>query len=386
MYGVEKAHCNAAIKAIITAFYALSNSTIEEALRSIWAYGKSDTLGMDAMPEITIVDQLKRYDKMSIIITEESSPKEPIFTEFSDPRRYRTVFISDPTDRSKYFKSFLTSIENKKLKVMDILKDPKTRIRWEEQYGHPAEITGSASAISCVRRGIPIFSLIVNYITCQLFISCAAGNYMISLPEQSTKMDLDYIIKEHGERLFFRDIDYQTHDAMRKFVTFMGKSGYRENFLDSGFIDEKDLESLLHYHLPGGPLRILYLSTLQPADNPVGFILANGEKITEWIHWIPFVRFAQKENDQSEMALKLYEVYQDRPWTKDGVLMATPPAYSIFRRAPNDLRMLIDVNRFADFSNPSKIRATLLVAPRNNHWATRAVNQYGYRPIEILDE
>ena len=106
MYGVEKAHCNAAIKAIITAFYALSNSTVEEALRSIWAYGKSDTLGMDAMPEITIVDQLKRYDKMSIIITEENSPKELIFSEFGDPRRYKTVFISDPTDRSRYFKSF----------------------------------------------------------------------------------------------------------------------------------------------------------------------------------------------------------------------------------------------------------------------------------------
>ena len=105
---------------------------------------------------------------------------------------------------------------------MDILRDPDTRARWEKQYGQPAEITGSASAISCVRRGIPIFSLIVNYITCQLFVSCAAGNYMVSLPEQSIKMDLDYIIKERGERLFFRDIDYQSHDAMRKFVTFYG--------------------------------------------------------------------------------------------------------------------------------------------------------------------
>ena len=166
----------------------------------------------------------------------------------------------------------------------------------------------------------------------------------------------------------------------------MGKSGYRENFLDSRLIDEKDLSDLLHYHLPGGPLRILYLSTFQPDDDPIGFILANGEKITEWIHWLPFVRFAQKENDQSELALKLYEVYQDRPWTKDGVLMSTPPAYSIFRKASNDSRMVIDVNRFADFSNPSKIRSTLLIAPRNNHWATRVVNQFGYRPIEILTE
>ena len=386
MYGVEKAHCNAAIKAIITAFYALSNSTIEEALRPIFAYGKSDTLGMDAMPEITIIEQLKRYDAMSIIVTEETSPKASIFNESGDSRRYRTVFISDPTDRSVCFNSFLQNIKNKKLKVADILMDPETRMKWESLYGKPAEITGSASAISCVRRGIPIFSLIVNYITCQLFVACAAGNYAIALPKQLTKIDLDYITKGGGEKLIFRDIDYQSPTAMKKFVTFMGKSGYRENFLDSRLIDEKDLSDLLHYHLPGGPLRILYLSTFQPDDDPIGFILANGEKITEWIHWLPFVRFAQKENDQSELALKLYEVYQDRPWTKDGVLMSTPPAYSIFRKASNDSRMVIDVNRFADFSNPSKIRSTLLIAPRNNHWATRVVNQFGYRPIEILTE
>jgi hypothetical protein len=33
-------------------------------------YGKSDTLGMDAMAEITIIEELRKYDQLSAIITE----------------------------------------------------------------------------------------------------------------------------------------------------------------------------------------------------------------------------------------------------------------------------------------------------------------------------
>jgi len=80
-------------------------------------------------------------------------------------------------------------------------------------------------------------------------------------------------------------------------------------------------------------------------------------------------------------------VYQDRPWTKDGILMSTPPAYSIFqRKSPEDHRMIVNVGRFSDFDNPCRIRATLMVAPGDNHWATRVVNQYGYRQLELHGE
>lgn len=172
----------------------------------------------------------------------------------------------------------------------------------------------------------------------------------------------------------------------RRFATYLGKRGYLKNFLDSGILNETEMDSHLHAREPTGPPRVLYLSSLQAPETPIGFILSNGEKLGEWIHWLPFIRFARRSGDESQPALRLFEIYQDRPWTKDGVLMATPPAYSIFTASPNeDDRMTLDVRRFADFENPSKIRSTLLVTRSGNPWATRVVKQRGYRAIEFSD-
>ena len=385
MEGVEISHCNAAIEAILTACYAFWQSTVEEALRPILKYGKNDTLGMDAMPEITIIEQLQRYDQHSIVITEETGGREKFrFVHADDPRRFRTIFISDPTDRSAQIKKMLENENDRTKKVSEVITGATCREKWESDFSAPAEITGGSSAITCIRRGIPIFSVIVNYVTRQLFVSCSAGNYVLGLPEKLTKIDLNYV-RAHGKKIYFRDIN--SHGAMRRFTTFMGKQGYKENFIDSKLMDEAEMDQYLHYRLPGGPSRVLYLSTLQPENNQLGFILANGEKIGEWIHWLPYVRFARKENDQSEPALRLFEIYQDRPWTKEGILMSTPPAYSIFKPASDhDNRMTINVGHFSAFSNPSQIRSTLVIAPSDNQWATRIVNQYGYRPIEISSE
>jgi hypothetical protein len=385
MQGVEKSHCNAAIEAILTAYFAFLHSTVEEALRPIHAYGKSDTLGMDAMPEITIIEALQRYDKFCIVITEETGAQEKMhFANSDDPRRFRTVFLSDPTDRSAQLKKLLEQVPNKNERVINIVRKDISRKKWEEQFGVPAEITGGASAITCIRRGVPIFSVMVNYITQQLFVSCSAGNYVLDLPEDTKGIDLNYV-REKGRKIFFRDID--SRGDTHRFVTFMGKQGYKENFMDSRLMTEEEMGKYLHYDLPGGPLRVLYLSNLQPSDATIGFVLANGEKIGEWIHWLPYIRFARKENDEDEPALRLFEIYQDRPWTKEGILMATPPAYSIFKPVSgNDGRMIINVGQFSAFDNPSQIRSTLILAPPDNQWATRVVNQYGYRPIELFSE
>ena len=383
MQGVEQAHCNAAIKAILAAAGALWSSTVEEALRHILGYGKSDTLGMDAMSEITIVGELLRYDKYSIVITEETGGRQAVRLEPNDWRRSKSVFISDPTDRSSQVKKMLEGESDKSRSVIDVFSDSTCRTRWEEEFGGPVEITGGTSSITCIRRGVPIFAVIVNYITRDLFLSCRAGNFVLALPNNTSIVDLDYV-RAHGRKLFFRGVD-PGHE--RRFVTFMGKSGYRENFRDSRFMTEDEMGQHLYYNLPGGPSRVLYLSMLQPQTTPIGFVLANGEKISEWVHWLPFIRFAREETDQEGPALSLFEVCQDRPWTKDGVLMATPPAYSLFTPVKEgDHRMVVNVGRFADFPNPCRFRSTLVVAPANNRWATRAVNQYGYRPIEFFEE
>jgi len=334
MQGVEKSHLNAAIAAGLTAFYDLMHSTVEDALKKIAAYGKKDTLGMDAGPEIIICEGLARYDAGSVVITEEIGTRGTVAGNDTfrpnEPQTFRTVFISDPMDRSNQLKAFLAGFP-KEMIIADIFSNPENIRKWEAEFGSPASITGAVSAISCVRRGVPIFSMIINCITQEMTVSCAAGIRIIKLPKEGQIINLDYVLA-HSKELLFHNVDGRK--CMRRFVTFLGdvgKIGYRENFLDSGFMDEGQMKENLYYDKPGGPSRVLYLSSVQPHENPVGFVLANGEKIGEWIHWLSFVQFARSQHDDSQPALILYEVFQDRPWTKEGVLMATPPNYSVFR-------------------------------------------------------
>ncbi|MDO8483220.1 MAG: hypothetical protein Q7S86_05390 [bacterium] len=390
MQGVETSHLNATIDAVLSGYYALMDSTVAEALKPVLAYGKGDTLGLDAMPEITIVDKLCDYDRYAIIITEECGLKEEQLVELNDPQRFRTIYLADPTDRSNQFKELLLGVlaDDRTRTVAEIASDTKTRKQWEEKNGAPASITGSTSAITCLRRGIPIFAVIANYITQQLYVSCSAGNYLLDLPKKMTHIDLSHVQKS-GQRIFFRGLNLTDGDTMRRFVTFMGdgskKKGYKENFEDSQLMTSEEQTRYLHYAQPGGPSRALYLSDLQPLEVPIGFVLANGEKIGEWIHWLPFVMFAKKLDDESKPALQIFEIFQDRPWAKEGILMSTPPSYSIFRSIKDGSKeVVIDVTRFAYFPNPSKIRSTLLITPYGNAWASRVVNQYGYRPIKLF--
>jgi len=386
MQGVEIAHLNAVISAVLKAYYDLMSSTTEETLRPIGRYGKKDTLGMDSGPEITICGELVRYDSGAVVVTEEAGSdhdKRHIDASYlSSPHTFRTVYIADPTDRSNQLKAFLAEFP-KDNGVGNIFCDSKAISLWEEKFGSPAIITGASSAVSCVRRGVPIFSVMVNYITQHLIVSCAAGNRILKLPDERPAMiDLSHV-RTNGQLITFPGIDGDVK-SMRRFVTFLGdvgKIGYLENYRDSGLMSDKETDAFIHYRVPGGPLRILYLSSLQPRETPVGFILANGEKIGEWIHWLPFVQFANSHTDESQPALALYEVYQDRPWTKDGVLMSTPPNYSVFREFGR--RTYIDTSRLLEMPNPSRLRSTLIIAPFDNRWIVRSSNQSGYRSIRF---
>jgi len=385
MQGVEVSHLNAAITAVLKAYYDFIHSTVEDALRKIGAYGKKDTLGMDAGPEITICEELGRYDNGAVVITEEIGSKGNRVGDFfrpNDPQTFRTVFISDPTDRSNQLKDFLGKFP-KGMRIADIFSDMENTAKWEKENGSPASISGANSAISCIRRGVPIFAVIVNYITREIVVSCAAGNRILKLTEERQEnIDLNYV-RINGELLVFPGIDGQ-RNCMRRFVTFLGdtgKTGYLENFIASGFMTEEQMKEFLHYDKPGGPSRALYLSSLQPRSDPVGFVLANGEKIGEWIHWLSFVQYARSVNDDSQPALTLFEVTQERPGTKDGVLMSTPPNYSIFRQYGE--KLYVDTNWLLRMHNPSQYRSTLILAPYDNRWTMRSSSQSGYRPIRF---
>ncbi len=382
MHGIVKGYLNAAITAVLQANRNLLGSSVGEALSPAELYGKSDTLGLDAWPEISIIQTLNEHDPQAIVITEEKSGRISTYSNGPDPRGVRTFFISDPTDRSTPFAEFLGNITDKNKLVEDVVRQENTHALWEKSWGSPVSITGAFSAITCVRGAVPIFSVKLNYITQTLFIACSAGIFKFQVPSPKEpryqRITIDDVRSE-GERVLFADYNDMDTAQDKRYITFLGKSGYRENFVESRLVRDEDRERLLAYANPGGPSRALYLTQLQPKDQPIGFILANGEKVGEWIHWIPYVIYGRRTEDSGEPALLMFEIHQDRPQMKDGVLMATNPAYSIFLETPTG--MVIDATQFARFPNPSKVRSTLLVCLSNNRSVTPIMRQYGYRQI-----
>ncbi|MEI8339635.1 MAG: hypothetical protein WCF94_03145 [bacterium] len=382
MFGVEKSHYNAVVGIVVQAYFDCRNGTAADALSSV-IYGKGDTLKIDEGPEVTICTALQRYDGDAYVVTEEIGKlHHKQVGRPGDPDLFRTLYICDPIDRSTPLKRFLQTFDKNKT-VKEILSQEGSIGIWESMNGAPATITGACSAVTCVRRGKPIFTVVVNYITRQLITASAAGIKILNLPEDrpDRPIDIEHVCN-HGKSIHFPVIDGD--DDSRRFVTFMGdegKTGYAENFRDSGIMTEAEAKKYIHYNNPGGPLRILYLSNLQPKEVPVGFILANGEKIGEWIHWIPFICFAKSTHDESCLALRMQEVSQKRPWTKEGVLMSTPPNYSVFQELCGNT--CIDVGTLMTMPNPSKVRGTLIVSSDENRWVIRVSSASDYRQIKF---
>lgn len=392
MQRVHVDYCNGVIGIILKAATALWRLKISEAVQNSPMYGKSDTFQLDAIPEINLRQSYTSYDRTVVFVTEETGAQSHHPYTLSDNRRkFPITDISDPFDRSVPTQNFLTAqLEaGPKTTLWELFAKPETKAAWEAQYGGPAEITGGCTAITRVVQGVPIFSVIVNYITRQLVVSCSAGIYCLNLPEDLDKVNLDYIF-DHGKRIYFPDIKHQANQC--RFVTFMGKEGYKENFEDSKLVPKEDMASNLHFGLPGGPLRPLYLSTLHPEQTRPGFILANGEKLGEWAHWLTFLRFGRKPHDDGDVALNMHEIFGTRSNIKDGVLMSPTPPYSLFRnlnqgegRREQDLYIL-DVGFFPRFPQPSRIRSTLVLAPSENEWISGPLLCNGYRQIRLHAE
>ncbi len=385
MQGLHIDYTNATIRMVTAANNYLLQTPIQDVLREVKTYGKVDTIDGDARTEISIREEKERFDPNAHLVTEERCARimlrSSVGTSSFGPQ---VIFVADPTDRSSPLKKYLSAVSNQKRTVADVVAKPKMRALWEKDFGGPAVVTGACSAVTCLMNGQPICTAIVNYITQQLFVACAAGIRLFDLKVgvQETPT-LDRVLRE-GKKVEFPEIVNRDVGQMRHFVTFLGKEGYRENFLQSGLMDEDEMVKRLYYDLPGGPLRVLYLSDLFTDAQPIGFILANGEKIGEWIHWLSCVLFAVLEHDQSEPALKLFEIFQERPQMKQTVSMAPSSAYSPLSLIPGcDNQYLVDPVRLSCHENPSRVRATLLVAPRRNQEVRRLMEQHGFRRIRF---
>lgn len=382
--GIEKSYCDACIKALLDANETLLDTTVDEAINKSHVWRKGDTLGLDQIPENSIARAFREFDSRATIISEE-------FGEFSNPlanggpetvQGARTFIGCDPFDRSSQACAFIKKHAKDGQRVGDlVLNNSKIKALWEEEYGGPATITGASSAITCVRRGCPIGTAILNLITQELFLGCKAGFYYLKLtPKVMPRVDTDYL-RKNGKKILFPPT---SSDCFRRIVTFLGKPerGYPQNFDAINLVNKEELSGCLHHKEAGGPLRILYLSSLQPSDEAVGVIAANGEKFGEWIHWLSFTNFARRPDDPSMPALRVFEISQDQSYMRDGYLMMPSPIYSVFQ-ALDGRRVIFNVDMLRRLDNPSRYRATLIVIHSTNKWAISRIEQYGYREINF---
>ena len=387
MQGIDRAYGDICVKALVGSYDQVCESSIAEALLRV-KYGKGDTLSFDAIPEITIMNRLKDFNRDAVLITEETDDKtSKLWPTDPNPRLQPAMFFSDPMDRSSFLKKFLETAASRlgsdRVKIGDVIAGGKGIKFWEETGGRPAAITGATSSITYVGMGKTVFSVIVNLITREIFIACETGIVRADLSARngaSAKcFGFEHLVSK-GRKIVFPPAAQlcREPDDCSRFVTFLGKSTYPEHFAESKIIFTDDAEKFLHHKEPGGPSRILYLSDLQKNYGPVGFVLANGEKISEWIHWLPFVKFARDKDGNP--ALKIYETSFDRPRIKDGVLMATAKAYSIFNQEESG-RHYLDVSRIKNFDRPSKFRSTIVVAPADNERITHCMTRHDYREI-----
>lgn len=382
MNGKNQALVNLMINAAINAHLGLFSTPMGDLISEI-SPGKMDTLGMDWTAETRIRKTVKEFDSSIILVTEEDEPERkewPLFTN-SDSRE--VVMISDPIDRSSQMKEFLTRMSAgfQTTSIFERLNDVDIVDMWENKIAEkPSIITGGTTAITCLIGGSVLAAVIVNHIYRNIMIAVEAGVYTFSLElsEKELKaLDMAKIVKK-GTNVYFPGSERTCNSVSDKkiYTAFAGKEGYPENLQESKiFID--DCMTHIHHDKPGGPTRVFYLSNLQKTFGPVGFILSNGEKITEWIHWLAVVKYGKDINGNP--ALEVYEVSIKRPNTKEGILMSCYPTYSIFTQRNDEA--YIDIAFLRRFPASSHYRAMLVVVPRDNDTMIDAMNKHGFREL-----
>lgn len=391
MQGIERTYCDVCINALVGAWRGLMEASGGETLRKV-PYGKGDsfdlgaTLGLDAIPEITIAGRIKNFDQHAIFITEElDSQAHRRWPTDSDPIKQPLMFFCDPTDRSIQLEKFFDKLskDDPTSKVGHLLAACEPEKAWEGMFETPASITAPTGAITCVRKGEVVFSVILGYITGTVYVASDAGIFSYKLRSFSDNRNETLTLTEivrNGKALSFPSCRMLglSPDDCKRFVTFLGKTGYQENLNDSEiFPKEVKVDDYVHHREPPGPPRTLYLSELQSKHGPIGFILCNGEKIGEWMHWLAFVKYAK--NEDGGQALRTFEISLGRPWTKYGMLMSTSQPYSIFSRSGD--KAYLDISRLRNFERPSQFRCMMAVVRHDNERIIHVLQQHQYREV-----
>lgn len=379
MNGYELSLIDLMIRASINAHLGLFTSPMGDLISEI-SPGKMDTLGMDWTAETRIRNTIKEFDPRIILVTEEDEPERKEWPRFTNLASREILMISDPIDRSSQMNSFLTKMSAGcgEKSIMDRIGEIDIVDIWVNQIAEkPAVITGGTTAITCLIGGKVLATVIVNHIYRNIIIAVEAGLYMhtLDVPEKELKnIDMTKIIKK-GKGIFFQGTEKTCSSVSerKRFTAFAGKKGYPENLQQSNIFIE-DCMANIHHTAPGGPTRVFYLSSLQKEHGPIGFILYNGEKITEWIHALPVVKYAK--DVKGNPVLRIYEVSIDKPNVKEGILMSCHPTYSIFTQREGEA--FIDVAFLRRFPASSHYRSMLVIVPSDNSTVIDAMNKHGF--------
>ncbi len=310
------------------------------------AEGKEDTLTFDAKCEIIIVKKLKEFMPECAVLTEERIIRG---IEYIND----LCWILDPVDRSDQLKVFLELAKNGDSTFRSFLKDPEFHKHKLDPLNNP---TGS---ITCILKGKILFSLILDFITGEIYASFDSKAKFGNLEDYGTPEDL--LLK--GEDLLFEKREFLgDRNPIKEGVCYLGKEVYQELFEALGF-KKHHQPANPQYHKPGGPARILFLSNITQYK-PL-FILSNGEKISEFIAWISFA-LASKDLVIYELTPKGYKNF-----IRYGVIMAPPKYYTALKTTPSvesgvPAEVSLDMSKLTNLDIPCNFRSAILITHINN--------------------
>jgi hypothetical protein len=345
MYKADAHLLSECIRTMVDVQERLAGTRLDALVACEGSAEKGDTLGLDLIPENTLRQYLvSEYDDHIVLVTEEQGAFNADLLG-----RAHLVAFADPTDGSERLRDFITAgLARGAVRpddtFGDLLQSGAVVADWEGANGGTAILTGSSCSLTLVKRGEILFTVLLNYIAKRIFVACPEAVAHVSITrvrESSYKPDATW------EALRFSEMG-EAH----RYVTFLGEESYLRYLKES---NPREFDKLPDDTHPVGPGRILHLSALNP--DPPGFILANGEKIGEWIGWLAFCRYSGE--------LAAYALYPRTVFARDHVLIAPSPKYSILETRDGRLRLNFAKLRF--FENPSRYRETILIAHRDNH-------------------
>lgn len=363
MKGLERQYLRECMRALCAARSQLLNMTCKEAI-SRGLYGKQDTLSLDGFPEMIIGDVLAEFDPTTPLLTEEVGSNFKLRTTEEE-----FICFSDPMDRSKVLAAFLENFPDEQIEA--VFNNPSYLEKWKAEYGGDIELSGPYGSITAVRHHNIIFNVMINYITGLLYVASDEGVGWLP-SDKIFETSEPKILKRSVELIkMLSPITISDTSAVKdkeSIVTYCDSTEpkkYEHNLLASKIFGKKSIGEIRQQHLieyrPGGPARILYLKS----PGHAGFILANGEKIGEWLGWLAYVKYLWPQ-------IRAFEISFDDSLTRDQILMAPGPAYSILGDQIEEEKgrpfkiVRLNIAKLRFLNDPSRYRSTILVCPTTN--------------------